>query len=118
MCSSDLVFDNEKQIEDFMQFRNEFELNSSDSEYEIDCSEENFLGKEEPSPEPVKINLLTSKIENEIELNVELEKEELETLHSKYESLPKGLAPLEELFDFNNVANKLKLEPVETEVEE
>ena len=51
-------------------------------------------------------------------MNVEFETEELETLHSKDESLPKGLAPLEELFDFNDVANKPKLEPVETEVEE
>ena len=49
---------------------------------------------------------------------VKLETEELETLHSKDESLPKGLAPLEELFDFNDVSNKPKLEPVETEVEE
>ena len=32
--------------------------------------------------------------------------------------MPSGLAPLEELFDFNDVANKPKLEPVETEVEE
>ena len=32
--------------------------------------------------------------------------------------MPKGLAPLEELFDFNDVAKKPKLEPVETEVEE
>ena len=30
------VFDNDKQIEDFMQFRNEFELNGSDSDYETD----------------------------------------------------------------------------------
>ena len=101
-----------------MQFRNEFELNNSDSDYEPDCSEENFLGEEEPSLEPVNINLLSSKIENKTELNVELETEELETLHSKDESLPSGLAPLEELFDFNDVANKPKLEPIETEVEE
>ena len=33
------VFDNDKQIEDFMQFRNEFELHSSDSDYDTNCSE-------------------------------------------------------------------------------
>ena len=32
--------------------------------------------------------------------------------------MPKGLVPLEELFDFNDVAKKPKLEPVEFEVEE
>ena len=58
------VFDGDKKIEDFMQFRNEFELHSSDSNYETDCtSEENFLGEEEPSPELADINLLSSKPE-------------------------------------------------------
>ena len=51
-------------------------------------------------------------------MNKELETEELETLHSKDEGFPSGLAPLEELFDFNDVAKNPKLEPVETEVEE
>ena len=32
--------------------------------------------------------------------------------------LAKGLVPLEELFDFNDVAKKPKLEPIETEVQE
>ena len=32
--------------------------------------------------------------------------------------MPKGLVPLEELFDFNDVAKKPKLEPVESEVKE
>ena len=58
------VFDNDKQIEDFMQFRNEFELHSSDSDYDTDCGEENFLGEEEPSPELANINLLSSKLES------------------------------------------------------
>ena len=62
--------------------------------------------------------MLSSKLENKIEVTAELETEELETLQSKDHSFPKGLAPLEELFDFNDVAKKPKLEPVETEVEE
>ena len=32
-------------------------------------------------------------------MTAELETEELETLHSKDESFPKGLAPLEDLFE-------------------
>ena len=101
-----------------MQFRNEFELHSSDSDYDTDCNEENFLGEEEPSPKLANINLLSSKIQNKTQLSTELKTEELETLQSKDESFPKGLAPLEELFDFNDVARKPKLEPVETEVED
>ena len=49
---------------------------------------------------------------------VELGTEDLETLQSKNQSFPKGLVPLEELFEFNDVAKKPKLELVETEVEE
>ena len=48
----------------------------------------------------------------------ELEKKDLETLQCNNQSFPKGLVPLEELFDFNNVTKKPKLDPVETEVEE
>ena len=59
------VFDGDKQIEDFMQFRNEFELQSSDSDYETDCnSEEKILGEKESCPELADINLLSSKLKN------------------------------------------------------
>ena len=101
-----------------MQFRNEFELHSSDSDYDTDCSEENFLSEEEPSPELVNINLLADKLKNKTKTTAELEIEELETLRSNDESFPKGLTPLEELFDFNDVAKKPKLGLVETEVKE
>ena len=67
------MFDGDKQIEDFMKFRNEFELHSLDSNYDTDCSEENFLGEEEPSPEFVNINMLSRKLQNKTELTTELE---------------------------------------------
>ena len=64
-----------------MQFRNEFELPSSNSDYEIDFpSEENFLDEEERSPKLAYVKLLSRKLENETEMNGELETEELETL--------------------------------------
>ena len=48
----------------------------------------------------------------------ELETEDLESLQYENQSLINGLSPLEELFDFNDVAKKPKLELVDTEVEE
>ena len=39
-------------------------------------------------------------------------------LQSNTKNLPKGLVPLEELFDFNDVAKNPKIYPTETEVEE
>ena len=92
------MFNEDKQIEDFMQFRNEFELHSSDSNYETDCnSEENFVGEEEQSPELADVNILSTKLKNKTEMIAALETEELETMQYKDHSLPKGLAPLEEL---------------------
>ena len=102
-----------------MQFKNEFEQPSSDSDYETDCpSEENFLDEEEKSPEVANINMLSRKLDNTIGMIAELETKDLETLQSKDHSLTKGTTPLEELFDFNDVAKKPKLELVETQVEE
>ena len=75
------VFDGDRQIEDFMQFGNEFELHSSGLDYETDCnSEENFLDEEEKSPKLANINLISSKLENTTEMIVDLETKELETL--------------------------------------
>jgi len=42
---------------------------------------------------------------------------ELEVLQLKDNVLPRGLVPLEELFYFNSVAKKPKIEPVGAEVE-
>ena len=53
---------------------------SLDSDYDTDCSEENFLGEEELSPELANINLLSSKLQNKTKLIAVLETKELETL--------------------------------------
>jgi hypothetical protein len=44
--------------------------------------------------------------------------EDLDILQLKNNVLPRGLVPLEELFDFNDVANKPNIEPSGKEVEE
>ena len=94
-------------------------MQKSDSDYEQDCpTEENPLFEEEKSLEIAEINLLTNKPKHTTEKSTDLENEDLEVLQSKDQSLPKGLVPLEELFDLNDVAKKPKLEPIEAEVEE
>ena len=62
------------------------------------------------------INLLEHPLE--AELLEHLDQKDLEVLQCKDNSLPRGLAPLEELFDFNDVARKPKKESTETDVEE
>ena len=89
------VFDGDKQIEDFLQSKNEFETSSSDSEYEQDCPiEENPLVEEEKSPKIAEINLLTYEPNHKTNNSTDLENEDLEVLKSKYQSFPKGLVPL------------------------
>lgn len=60
-----------------------------------------------------------NKVGNKLQLlQIDLEKEEFHTLQLKDNILPRCLVPLEELFDFNDVAKKPKIEPTGTEVEE
>ena len=90
------VFDGDKQIEDFLQSKNEFEIPNSDSEYEKDYpTEENPLFEEEKSLEIADINLLTHQPKHKIENSTYLEKQDLELHQYKDHSLPKGLVPLE-----------------------
>ena len=45
-------------------------------------------------------------------------KRDLEVLQCKDNIFPRGLAPLEELFDFNNVARNPKMESTKTDIDE
>ena len=54
----------------------------------------------------------------EVELIDNGDQEDLEVLQCKKDIIPRGLTPLEHLFDFNNVAKDPRMEPVETNVEE
>lgn len=113
------VFDGDKQIEEFLQSKNELEIPNSDSDYEQDYpTEENPLFEEEKSPKIAKINLLTHEPKHKIENSTDVENEELEVPQSKDHNFPRGLVPLEEFFDLNDVAKNPKLEPIESDVEE
>ena len=41
---------------------------------------------------------------------------DLEVLQCKNDTIPRGLAPLEQLFDFNDVAKELIMVPIETKI--
>ena len=46
------------------------------------------------------------------------DQKDLEVLQCKNDTIPRGLTPLEHLFDFNDVAKEPRMEPMETDVEE
>ena len=56
------VFEGDKQIEDFLVGRNEFEFSDSDSKYDDSCLSEEPSDEEEP-PCNIEINTLNEQIE-------------------------------------------------------
>lgn len=44
--------------------------------------------------------------------------EEIEVINLKDDFFPKGLTPLEDLFDSNNIPKKCKMEPLKSDIEE
>ena len=111
------VFEGDKHIEDFLLGRNEFESSDWDSK-----SDENRLNKNSPKKEkpygPIEINMLNKGLDTHTEEYKDTENEDIEVLLSKDKNIPSGLAPLEDLFDFNDVAKKPTVEYTESEVEE
>jgi hypothetical protein len=91
------VFGNDEQIDDFLQSKNEFECANIDVDSDDDNA--NKLELEDDS-----VNKLDSEEINEKD-------EDSNILQLKNNILPRGLVPLEELFDFNEVAKKGKIEP-------
>ena len=111
------VFEGDKQIEDFLTVRNEFEFFDSDSKPKDNC-----LSKEPPdeemSPHHIEINVLTEGIGNQAKEYKNVDKQDVEVLQAKEKNIPRGLAPLEDLFDFDDVAKKPTIEHSEFDVEE
>jgi hypothetical protein len=98
------VFGNDEKIEDFLQSKNEFECTNIDIENDDDS---------------VNKSVFENGSLNKVELDEINEKyEDTDVLHLKNNVLPRGLVPLEDLFYFNNVAKKPKIEPTRKEVEE
>jgi hypothetical protein len=88
------VFGNDDQIEDFLQCKNDFECTNIDLENDDDNVNKSVF-------ENGSVNKVDSEELNENEVDSGI-------LHLKNNVLPRGLVPLEDLFDFNDVAKKTK----------
>lgn len=112
------VFRNDKQIESFLQSKDEFQDDNIDLESEVDRQiVEHFDPKRQL--DNLDVNTPLDKVVNKPEfLEIDPEKEEFETLQLKDNIFPRGLAPLEELFDFNDVGKNSKIEPLGIIVED
>jgi ribonuclease HI len=105
------VFGNDDQIEDFLQCRNDFECTNIDVE---DENVNNFV------LEIDSVNTVNTVDTQDSVDSGELGDDELEAevLQLKSNVLPRGLVPLEDLFDNDDVAKKPKIEAHGQEVED
>ena len=53
-----------------------------------------------------------------IEIVDSMDQKDLEVLHCKNDTIPRCLTPLEQLFDFKDVAKEPRMEPIKTDIEE
>ena len=109
------VFDSDKHIDDFLKSENDFAIPRSENSHEESCLEIEQIPETEMTLS-VDINhgenLFTAKLIDNVD------QKDLEVIQCKNDTIPRGLSPLEHLFDFNDVAKEPKMEPTETEVEE
>jgi hypothetical protein len=98
------VFGNDDQIEDFFQCKNDFECTNIDLE-----NEDENVNSSDFEIDSVNSLYLGELGDNEMDADV---------LHLKRNVLPRGLVPLEDLFDFKDVAKKPKIEANGQEVED
>lgn len=83
---------------------------------ELDLKTDAHVDIEKPPVSDEKI--YANKTVHKTEIHKDPEKEEIKILQLKDNVLPRGLAPLEDLFDFNDVSRKPKMEPIGTNIEE
>jgi hypothetical protein len=104
------VFGNDDQIEDFLQCKNSFECTNIDLENENENVNSSKF-------ELDSVNIVNTVVSPDM---VDLGDDEVDSdiLQLKSNVLPRGLVPLEDLFDSNDVAKKPKLEAHGQEVED
>jgi ribonuclease HI len=98
------VFGNDDQIEDFLQCKNNFECTNIDLENDDKNVNKSFFGSN-------SVNKIDSGELGEDEIDSDV-------FHLKSNVLPRVLVSLEDLFDFNDVAKKPKIEASGKEVED
>ena len=85
--------------------RNEFKFSDSDSKSNDSCPSEDPPDEQE-TPCNIEINTLNEESRIPTEKCENTDCEEIEELQAKDQNIPRGLAPLEDLFDFDDVAKK------------
>ena len=108
------MFEGDKHIDDFLQSNNYFAITAPTSSNEENCFNEEQI----PETElyfSTDINHFEHPFREEIVDNTY--QKDLEVLQCNIDTSPRGLTPLEHIFDFNDVAKEPRMEPIETNIE-
>ena len=107
------MFEDDKHIDDFLQSRNDFSLPTPNINPKESYQNQEQIPKTE-LPFSANINQFEHIFKAEIVDNTE--QKDLKVLQCKNDTIPRGLTPLEKLFDFNDVAKEPRMEPIETNI--
>ena len=116
------MFDNDVQINNFLNLEEEFSSTNIDIDT-VGIIDQKDEIQTDISVESANQMLHPTKFTNKemqdlkgIEID-EIIEEESEIIDLKDNHLPKGLIPLEDLFDFNDILKKPKMEPLKANIE-
>ena len=83
-------------------------------------NKENCLNEEQNSEIELSFSADINHFEHlfRVEIVDNTDQKDLEVLQCKSDTIPRGLTPLEQLFDFNDVAKEPRMKSIETNIEE
>ncbi len=117
------MFDNDIQINNFLTLEEEFSRTNIDidvvSGFDQIDKIETYISAESATQmlHPTKFTNKEMQDLKEIDIDEVIEGE-FEVINLKDNYLPKGLTPLEDFFDFNDIPKKPKMEPLKAEIED
>jgi len=117
------VFDSDKQINNFLTLDEVFSRSNIDVDTVIEFEQKNKIEtdisaeSETQMLHPTKFTIKEMHDLKEMDID-EIIEGESEVINLKDNHLPKGLTPLEDLFDFNDIPKKPKMEPLKADIEE
>jgi len=117
------VFVNDNQINNFLTLENEFSNSSIDEDTVNESNQTNEqetnISKESVTQMLHPTKFTKKEIQDLKQMEVdEIIEEESEIIDLKDNHFPKGLTPLEDIFDSNDIPKKPKMEPLKADIEE
>ena len=116
------VFDSDNQINNFLTLEEEFSNTNVDgdtiSEFDPTNQIETDISVENATQilHPTKFTKEEIQVLKEIDFD-EIIEEESQIINLKDNHLPKGLTPLEDVFNFNDIPKKPQMEPLKADIE-